>query len=142
MRRRDGGANAGHRAGRGPAPRSDRPRGHREQGKTATGGHRRTEFAAFIGPLVPDAHAIFLKVGDIGVALQEPQQLVDDRAQVELFGGQAWEALTEIVANLTAEDGVRAGAGTIQAFLAVLEDIAKEIEVGFHADTLSAIFPS
>jgi len=46
-----------------------------------------SEVAIFVGPLVPDADLVFLEVADVGVALKEPEELVDDGAEVELFGG-------------------------------------------------------
>src|SRR3546814_10195358 len=47
----------------------------------------RPELAVGIGPLVPDRDLVVLEVGSVGLALQEPQQLVHDRAQVQLLGG-------------------------------------------------------
>ena len=44
----------------------------------------RTEFPAVVSPIVPDADAILLQIPNVGVAPQEPQQLVDDRAQMQL----------------------------------------------------------
>jgi hypothetical protein len=36
----------------------------------------RAELAALVGPLVPDRHAVLVQIAHVGVALQEPQQLV------------------------------------------------------------------
>ena len=63
----------------------------------------RPQVTVFIGPFVPDAHAIFLQITDIGVALQKPQQLVNDRAQMAFFGGDQREALGKVEAHLVAE---------------------------------------
>ena len=52
-----------------------------------------TQRAVFTRPLVPDGASIFLQPFDIGVTTQEPQQLDDDRAHVDLLGGDQWEAL-------------------------------------------------
>jgi hypothetical protein len=41
--------------------------------------------------------------GDVGVAPQEPQQLVDQRAHVDLLGRHQREAVGEIDAQLVAE---------------------------------------
>ena len=46
----------------------------------------RAELAVLIGPLVPDADAVLAQVADVGVALEEPQQLVNDG----LAGAAAW----------------------------------------------------
>ena len=95
------------------------------------------ELAVFVGPFVPDGDAVFLEIGDVGLAFEEPQQLVDDGAEVEFFRGDAGEAFAEIVARLPAEDGERAGAGAVAACLSVFEDVAEEGVVGFHGETLN-----
>ena len=76
--------------------------------------------------------AVFLEVGDVGVAVEEPQQLVDDRAEVEFLGGEAGESLAEVVADLAAEDREGAGAGAVGALFAVVEDVVEEVEVLAH----------
>ena len=55
---------------------------------SAIGCHRRAEIAVLVGPLIPDRDAVFLEIGDVRVAGQKPQQLVDDRFQMQLFGRQ------------------------------------------------------
>ncbi len=90
------------------------------------------ELAVFVGPFVPDADAVFLEVGDVGVAFEEPEELVDDGAEVELFGGEAGEAVTKVEAGLAAEDREGAGAGAVGAFFAVLKDVPEEVEVLLH----------
>ena len=49
----------------------------------------RPKVAIFVGPLVPDANLVFLKVGNVGFTFEKPQQLVNDGAEVELFGREA-----------------------------------------------------
>ena len=51
------------------------------------------EVAFLIGPLVPDADIIFPQVADVCLAFQEPEQLVDDGAEVEFFRGEERETL-------------------------------------------------
>src|SRR3546814_10648667 len=63
-----------------------------------------------------------------------PQQLVHDRAQVQLLGGDQREAFVEIEAHLPAEHAARAGAGAVGFFGAVLEHVAQQVEVLFHGD--------
>ena len=63
---------------------------------------------------------MFVEIFDVGVAAQKPEQLVDDRFDVQLFGRQQWKsgtARSQIVAALRAEDRQRAGAGAIRAGL-------------------------
>src|SRR3546814_15694934 len=57
------------------------------------------EIAAFVGPFVPDGHLAILQPADVGVAAQEPEQFDDDRAQMELLGGQHRETRGEIDAR-------------------------------------------
>ena len=95
------------------------------------------ELAGRIGPLVPDRDAVFLEVGDVRLAFEKPEQLMDDGAEVEFFRRQAGKSLAQIKARLPAEKRERAGAGTVAALLAVLEDGGEEVVVGFHGETLN-----
>ena len=52
----------------------------------------RAELAVGAGPLVPDAHAVLVQPADVGLAAQEPEQLVGDRAEVHALGGDQREA--------------------------------------------------
>jgi hypothetical protein len=63
-----------------------------------------TEITLGIRPLVPDGNAIFLEVVDVGIPFEEPEQFVNDGAEVKLFGGEKGEALCEIKALLRPED--------------------------------------
>src|SRR5690606_4283673 len=87
----------------------------------------------FVGPFVPDADLVFLQVGDVGLALQEPQQLVDDRAQVQLLGGDQGEALAQVEAHLPAEHAAGAGAGAVGLVGAMFQDMCQQLQVLLHA---------
>lgn len=63
-----------------------------------------SEVSVLVCPFVPDAYAVFLQVFDVGVALQEPEQFVDDGFQVQLFGGQQGEAFFEVEPHLVSEN--------------------------------------
>src|SRR6185437_10809168 len=97
------------------------------------------EVAALVRPLVPDADAVLLEVLDVGVAGEEPEQLVDDRLQMQLLGGQQREAVAEIEAHLMAEHGQSAGAGAVALLDAVIENPLHQFEVlahgGPHSDS-------
>ena len=56
----------------------------------------RPEIPILIGPLVPYRDLVVVQVLDIGVALDEPQQLVDDRAQMQFLGRQQGKSLREM----------------------------------------------
>jgi len=51
------------------------------------------EIAIRIGPLVPDGDIIFPQVADICFAFQEPEQLMNDGAEMEFFRGEERKAL-------------------------------------------------
>src|SRR6185437_9090307 len=92
----------------------------------------RAEIAVPVGPLVPDAHTVLFQVGDVGVAAQEPDQLVHDRFQMQLLGGDQRKTLREIEAHLPAEHAARAGAGAVSLDGTVLQHFTQQIEVRTH----------
>ena len=63
----------------------------------------RAEVAIRFGPFIPDRDAVVLQVFDVGVALQKPQQFMDDRLQVYLLGGHQRKAGVQVEAQLSAE---------------------------------------
>ena len=69
---------------------------------------------------------------DVRGALQEPDQLAHHGREQHLLGGDQRKALPEIVPALCAEQRDRAGAGAIGPALAVVEHVAKEIEIRPH----------
>jgi hypothetical protein len=94
------------------------------------------EIAIFVGPFVPDGDFVFLEIGNVGVAFEEPKELVDDRAQVKFFGGEARKPVAEVVADLSSEDAERPGSGAVPSFLSIFQNIGEEVEVGLHAKSL------
>jgi hypothetical protein len=99
------------------------------------------EVTPLVGPLVPDAHAVRLEVADIGVAGQEPQQLMDDRLEVKLLGGQQREARGEIEAHLVAEHAQGAGAGAVGLSDAIVARPVEQIEILAHGAYPLRILP-
>ena len=67
-----------------------------------------------------------MQVLDVAVAHQEPEQLMDDRTQVELFRRDARESLGEVEAHLVAENGTRADAGAVAFLSAVFIDMPQK----------------
>ena len=90
------------------------------------------EIAVLVGPFVPDAHLAVLQPAHVGVAAQEPQQLDDDRSQVELLGGQHRKPLRQIEAHLVAEHAERARAGPVHLPRARIEHAAHQVEILLH----------
>ena len=87
----------------------------------------RTKITILIRPLVPDAHAIVLQVLHIGVASQEPQQLVNDGFQVKLLGGETGESLLEIEKHLMAKHADGACARAVAFLYALREDTVEQV---------------
>ena len=64
----------------------------------------------------------FPQVADVGVALEKPQQFVDDGLEMNLFGGQQREAITEGDADLGTKNGDCAGSGAVVPANAFVHD--------------------
>ena len=73
----------------------------------------RAEIAVRVGPFVPDGNAVGVEIGDVGIAGEEPEKLVDDRLQMQLLGGHHREAFGKVETHLMAEHRQRAGARTV-----------------------------
>ena len=91
-----------------------------------------TQVAVLVRPLVPYADAVFLQIADIGVALEKPQQFVDDGFEVQFFGGEEGETLFEVETHLMPEDGQGAGACAVFFADAFGEYAAAEIKILVH----------
>src|SRR3954451_11161242 len=89
----------------------------------------RPELSHRVGPLVPDRHASLLQPLHIGVAAQEPQQLVDDGFEMQLFRRQQREGGLEPEAQLPAEHRQRAGPGAVALARAVGKHFGEQVEI-------------
>src|SRR6185503_1737866 len=94
----------------------------------------RAELALVVGPFVPDRDAALLQPFHVGVAAQEPEQLVGDRLEVQLLGGEQGEAVAQVEAQLAAEHRQRAGAGAVGLARAARKHFAQQVEVLRLAD--------
>lgn len=90
------------------------------------------QITVFVCPFIPNGHAVLLQVADIGATFQEPEQLVDDGAQVQLFRGEAGEAFAEVEARLPPEHADGARAGAVIATDTVRQHIIQQVKVLFH----------
>ncbi len=91
-----------------------------------------SKVTVLIGPLVPDTDTTLLEPADVRTAAQEPDQLVDDAAQMQLLGCEDWEALLQIEPHLVAKHAARAGTGTVGFVDAVVQHMLEQIEVLTH----------
>ena len=91
-----------------------------------------SEIAVFVCPFIPDFHAVLVEVGDVGVPGEKPQQLVNDRLEVELLRSEQGKAPFEIATHLIAEYAPGARTRAVGLFHAVVEDVSEKIEVLSH----------
>jgi hypothetical protein len=50
------------------------------------------EIAGFVSPLIPDRHTVFVEIMNIGITAQKPEQLINNRFDVQLFCRQERES--------------------------------------------------
>ena len=72
---------------------------------------------------------MFVEIFDVGVAGEKPQQLVHDRFEVQLLGGDQRKSLRQVVTRLMAEHGDRAGAGAVAFLHATGENVLHQVEI-------------
>ena len=52
------------------------------------------KIAFFIGPFLPNRHVVLAEIVDVGVALEKPEQLMNDRTQMQSFWWSAGETIS------------------------------------------------
>ena len=92
----------------------------------------RAEVAALVCPFIPDRDAVLLQIFDVGIALQEPQQLMDDGLQMQPLGGHEREALRQVEAHLVSENRDGAGSGPVGFPDALVEHATEKVVIGLH----------
>jgi len=90
------------------------------------------QIAVGIRPFVPDGHAMVVEPFDIRVAAQKPEQFVNDGLRVDLFRGEQRKRIAQWAADLRAENGKRARAGSVGLELSMFEHVPEQIEVLNH----------
>ena len=91
------------------------------------------EIAALVRPFVPDRHSFFVERTHVCVAAQKPEQLMDNRFQMQLLRCQERKSFPQIEPRLRPEDRERSGPGAIFARRAVVENKPEKIVVLAHA---------
>ena len=86
-----------------------------------------SQFTVLIGPLVPDAHPMFLQIAHIRVTLQEPQQFVHDALEMEFLGGEQGKSLLQIETHLVAEEAHRARARAVALERTLTQDAVQQV---------------
>ena len=90
------------------------------------------KITVFIGPFIPNADAVVFQVFDVGVAIEEPEEFVDDGFEVELFGGDQREAFAQVIAALHPKVRNRARTGAIIAGNPLFHHGFECVEVFLH----------
>jgi hypothetical protein len=80
-------------------------------------------------------HTVIGEVLDVGVAGQEPQQLVADRFEMHLLRGEQRESPREVNPHLMSKHRQRAGAGPVLLHDAVGENTLQQVEILAHVVT-------
>src|SRR5262245_39638548 len=63
----------------------------------------RTQFPVFVRPFVPDRDLIVVEILNVGISIQEPQQLIYYRAKVKLFRGDKRKSLRQVKPQLSSK---------------------------------------
>src|SRR5439155_15332856 len=71
------------------------------------------QVSVLVGPLVPDGYTALLEPSNVCLAVQHPEQFVDDRFEMNLLSRDEWKPLRECEPRLCAEDGKRACSGAV-----------------------------
>src|SRR5208283_2028978 len=90
--------------------------------------------AVIVRPFVPDGYAVFVKIFDVRVAAQEPEQLVNDGFGMDFLGREQRKIFPQIKPRLRAEHGIRARAGAVGLGFSVLKDVPQQVEVLNHCE--------
>jgi hypothetical protein len=75
---------------------------------------------------------VLLQVPGVGLAFEEPQQLVQDRLEMDFLGGEQRKARIQVEAQLRAEYGKSAGAGAVALLGAVRQHMLHQVEIIAH----------
>jgi hypothetical protein len=87
------------------------------------------EVAVFASPFVPNRHVTFFEPVVVARTCQEPQQLLNDGAQVNLFGGDQREAFVEVKPHLVAKHALGARASAVGLGNALAGHVLHEVFV-------------
>ena len=85
------------------------------------------QFAVLVGPLIPDADTVVLQIFYVGVALQEPEQFVDDRLQMEFLRGQQGKPVVEVISALGTKDADGTSASTVTFLSTFRQDAVEDV---------------
>jgi len=83
------------------------------------------QLSIFIGPFIPDLYPMVVEVSCIGIAIEKPEQLMNDGFQVKFFGGHQWETILQVKAHLVTKSTYGTGPCTVLLAGSVLQHMCK-----------------
>lgn len=89
----------------------------------------RTEVTIFTGPFVPNADIALFQPVVVARTVEEPKQLLNDGAQVDLFGGDQRKTFVQIKPHLMAKHALGARSGAVGLGHTVAGHVLHEIFV-------------
>jgi hypothetical protein len=79
----------------------------------------------FIGPFIPDPYPVFFEVLNIGITLQEPEQLMDDAFGVHFFRGNQGESIFQVKPHLVPKHTQGASSSAVAFLSALIQNMSK-----------------
>jgi len=92
----------------------------------------RSKVTPLIRPFIPDCDSVIVQIFGVGVSAQKPQQLVDDRAQVDFLRRDQRKRAPEVEARLRTEKPDGSGPSAIGPGLAFPEDQIQQTMILLH----------
>ena len=96
-----------------------------------------SEVTVRVRPFVPDTHTMLLQVLHVRVALQEPEQFIDDGFQVKLLRREQGETLLQIEAHLMSENADSTRTCAVALLRALVQHTLQKIQILFHASSVN-----
>ena len=84
------------------------------------------QVSLLVGPFIPDADSMLVEVLDLCASGKKPQQFINHRAKMYLFGGEQGKPFLEIKPHLVSEDTESSGAGAVVLLDAMIEDVLEQ----------------
>ena len=93
------------------------------------------QVAVLVCPFIPDGNVIFVQIRNVSIALQEPEQFMNDRAQMAALCRHQREAFLQVEAHLVAKNGERTGTGAVIFRRALIEHFFHQFKILFHGSS-------
>ena len=84
--------------------------------------------------VIPDMHIVIDQIFDVGIALQKPQQLVDNTSQKDTLGGKQREALVQIESHLVTKHALCSRSCAVTLDRTLGGNAFQKVEILFHTE--------